>query len=179
MEYTLESYWIPEAPSFSGVYASSEKHCTCDPWKALKFNTKEECADWCENRTPEYIPVEHGFYNPKIEGKTMNEKLELLAKIARLESIIGLQKQVIKNYEHEDLKRFMEEAGKIAEQFRPRPVPMPYYPVYPDPVPLMPGYPNIPNHPQDTGNFSPRNPYIWTTTISNKTTPNDLFIITQ
>ncbi len=55
-------YWIPEAPDFPGLYAASKGTSTRNPNAARKFDTKEECALWCEtNPHPVFVPQEHGF----------------------------------------------------------------------------------------------------------------------
>lgn len=73
----MKTAWIPEAPSFPGLYANESgtdmdpggkisygglQPSTRDPFKAKHFATREECQAWCDaNPIPKFVPQEHGF----------------------------------------------------------------------------------------------------------------------
>jgi len=64
-----ESFWIPESPTHSELYAADPKKGGCPGanctglWRyGLHFPTKEECQKWCdEHPIPAFVPVEHGM----------------------------------------------------------------------------------------------------------------------
>jgi len=75
-----ESYWIPESPTFNGLYANLTGHdlsygklqsgipqpSTLDVYSARKFITKEECDAWCAaNPVPAFVPRNHIFTDRK------------------------------------------------------------------------------------------------------------------
>jgi hypothetical protein len=64
----MKSVWLPEAqPEHPAVYAPKDykigiNTSTTDPWKAMQFETEEECQEWCDNNPfPKFVPVSHGF----------------------------------------------------------------------------------------------------------------------
>lgn len=58
----IHFYWIPEAPDFPGLYATNKGLSTRNADAARKFDTKEECTEWCNmNPYPKYVAREHGF----------------------------------------------------------------------------------------------------------------------
>jgi len=72
------THWIPESPTYGGLYASKEPipkgklggkgtaYFAMSAEDALHFDTKEECKKWCnewnKDNKGKFIPVEHGFY---------------------------------------------------------------------------------------------------------------------
>ena len=64
----MKSVWLAEAwPEHPAVYAPKDYEAgvntsTTDPWKAMQFETMEECEQWClDNPYPKFVPISHGF----------------------------------------------------------------------------------------------------------------------
>jgi hypothetical protein len=56
-------YWIPENECRTHFYAVGPSDGTWNIHEALKFETEQECAKWCNDQriSGAWVPTQHGF----------------------------------------------------------------------------------------------------------------------
>lgn len=68
-----KSYYVPELRIRPALYAKKDPESdmawvTMDAWRALRFDSKEECEKWCEkNHDKLFSAVEHVYYEHMVE----------------------------------------------------------------------------------------------------------------